>query len=75
MKPPTKADDEDSFATLGQAIATARMDLGCEVDIDPRKMRRVKRKGRPVAGWVKGKVTYRAVGDAAPATGVLWVSI
>lgn len=66
-------DDEDSFATLGEAIATARMDLGCEVDIDPRTMRRVK-EGRASSGWVHGRVTYRAVGDQAPATGNLWVA-
>jgi len=67
-------DDEDSFATLGQAIATARTDLGCEVDIDPRSMRRLK-DGRPSAAYVHGHVTYRDHGDnQGPMTGELWVA-
>lgn len=52
------SDPEDSFQALGDAIATARMDLDCEVDIDPRKMRKLG-KERATAAWGNGTVTYR----------------
>ena len=34
-------DKENTFRSLGRAIATARMDLDCEVDLDPRGMRSI----------------------------------
>lgn len=52
------SDPEDSFQALGQAIATARMDLDCEVDFDPREMRKLE-KARSTAAWGRGTVRYR----------------
>jgi len=49
-------DPEDSFRTLGKAIATARMDLDCEVNLDPRDMKKVGTSS-PNAAWCRG--TYR----------------
>lgn len=67
-------DDEDTFKALGQAIATARMDLGCEVHLDPSDMRRVE-KGRAKTAWVRGTVTYRPLPDREEADiGQLWVA-
>lgn len=66
-------DDEDSYATLGQAIATARMDLGCTVDFDPRAMRH-KDKDRPKAAFGYGKITYRPIDGAPAETGRLWLA-
>lgn len=51
------ADPEDTFETLGHAIATARMDLGCEVTFDPRSMRRLKAE-RSTAAWGNGRYTF-----------------
>ena len=51
------SDPEDSFRALGEAIATARMDLGVEVRFDPRGMRRLG-DGRAQAAWGKGTATY-----------------
>jgi hypothetical protein len=51
------SDPSDSFSTLGQAIATARMDLGCEVELDPRPLRTKKNKP-PLACYGRGKVRY-----------------
>lgn len=51
------SDPEDSFSTLGQAIATARMDLGCELDLDPRRLRR-KNDKPPLVSYDTGKVRY-----------------
>lgn len=50
------ADSEDTFEALGQAIATARMDLNCEVTFDPRSMRRLTAE-RSSAAW--GNWRYR----------------
>jgi len=50
-------DPEDSFAALGSAIATARMDLGVEVDLDPRRLRRGD-EPRVDRGWVRGRAVY-----------------
>jgi hypothetical protein len=47
----------DSFRALGEAVATARMDLGVEVRLDVRAMRRTG-EGRAQAAWVKGSATY-----------------
>jgi hypothetical protein len=55
-------DREDTFRTLGRAIATARMDLDCEISIDPSGMRRLKEL-RSGTAWCKG--TY-AFADGAP---------
>ena len=44
-------DHEDSFKALGRAITTARMDLDCEVEIDPR--------GMPPLAW--GALAYSLV--------------
>ncbi len=51
------ADPEDTFRALGRAIATARMDLDCEVDFDPRSMRRLKAE-RSAAAWGVGRYRY-----------------
>ncbi|MGH3487990.1 MAG: hypothetical protein ACRDP8_08765, partial [Actinopolymorphaceae bacterium] len=46
-------DPEDSFATVGSAIATARMDLGVSVHFDPRQIQR-NDGDRVQRGWVRG---------------------
>ena len=46
-------DPPNSFRALGEAVATARMDLGCEVDIDPTPMV-ADRFGQAKRGWVSG---------------------
>lgn len=51
------SDPEDSFSALGDAIATARIDLGCEVSFDPRTMRKLD-KDRSTAAWGEGTATY-----------------
>lgn len=51
------SDPEDTFRTLGQAIATARMDLGCEIDFNPAKMRRVDEE-RSAAAWGNGSYRF-----------------
>lgn len=51
------ADAEDTFAVLGQAIATARMDLNCEVTFDPRSMRRLQAE-RSTAAWGNGRYRF-----------------
>jgi hypothetical protein len=50
-------DAEDTFRTLGRAIATARMDLDCEVHMDPRGMRRLTQT-RSGAAWCTGSYRY-----------------
>ncbi|WP_157210058.1 hypothetical protein [Nocardioides aequoreus] len=50
-------DEEDAFSALGKAIATARMDLGCEVRLDPRGMRKLKEERAP-AGWCRGTFSF-----------------
>jgi hypothetical protein len=50
-------DAEDEFPTIGNAIATARMDLGIEIDFRPGPMIRGKR-GYPQQAWVVGTATY-----------------
>lgn len=50
-------DPEDSFRTLGKAVATARMDLDCEVDLDPKGMRRLADKRAPAA-WCTGSYRF-----------------
>lgn len=67
-------DPEDSFRTFGRAVATARMDLGCDVDLDPRSMQRVG-SGRPSSGWAQGTITYRRRDpDGRRLTGQLWLA-
>jgi hypothetical protein len=51
-------DPEDTFRALGQAVATARMDLDCEVVLDPRPMRRLQEK-RSAAAWCAGVARYQ----------------
>jgi hypothetical protein len=52
------SDPEDSFSTLGQAIATARMDLGCELDLDLTRLQRGKNKKPPLFSFDTGWVRY-----------------
>ena len=58
------SDAEDSFSVLGRAIATARMDLDCEVTFDPRNMRRLTAE-RAEAAWGEGIIRYA---DGSPGT-------
>ncbi|NYF98114.1 patatin-like phospholipase family protein [Janibacter cremeus] len=51
------ADPEDTFRALGEAIATARMDLNCEVTFDPRSMRRLTAE-RSTAAWGNGHYRF-----------------
>lgn len=51
-------DKEDTFRTLGRAIATARMDLDCEVAMDPRGMKRLADMKRSGAAWCRGSYEY-----------------
>lgn len=50
-------DKEDTFRTLGRAIATARMDLDCEVIMNPRTMLRLA-ETRAGAAWCEGIYRY-----------------
>jgi hypothetical protein len=50
-------DKEDTFRTLGRAIATARMDLDCDVKLDPRGMRR-SAASPATAAWSIGSYKY-----------------
>lgn len=52
------SDPPDTFSTLGQAIATARMDLGCEVELNPRLLQRGENDEPPLACYGVGKVVY-----------------
>lgn len=54
-------DHEDTFVAIGQAMATAQMDLGCVVEMDPRGMARMK-ETRSGAAWCTGTFRY-ADGD------------
>lgn len=56
-------DVEDSFAAVGSAIASARMDLGVDVNLDLRTLQRHggERIGR---GWARGRATYPEGGTA-----------
>ncbi|GAA5027600.1 hypothetical protein [Actinopolymorpha pittospori] len=56
-------DLEDTFAAVGSAIASARMDLGVDVRID---LRPLQRKGgeRIGRGWARGTATYPEGGTA-----------
>ncbi|MET9020650.1 patatin-like phospholipase family protein [Actinopolymorpha sp. NPDC004070] len=56
-------DLEDSFAAVGSAIASARMDLGVDVSLDLRTLQRHggERIGR---GWARGRATYPEGGSA-----------
>jgi hypothetical protein len=56
-------DPEDSFATVGSAIATARMDLGVNVSFDPRQVQRHDG-DRVERGWVRGLARYPDGGEA-----------
>jgi hypothetical protein len=50
-------DPEDTFRTLGRSIATARMDLDCEITMDPRGMRRLK-ETRSGSAWCHGRFVF-----------------
>lgn len=50
------SDTEDSFTVLASAIATARIDLGCEIAIDIDPMRRGTSTAR--RAWASGTATY-----------------
>jgi len=63
------ADAEDTFEALGTAIATARMDLDCEVSFDPRAMKSVSTDERAVMAWGKGSYRY-----PNGATGDIWLA-
>ena len=52
------SDPEDSFSTLGQAIATARMDLGCEVELDLTGLHRSAKNKPPHFSFDSGTVRY-----------------
>lgn len=54
-------DPEDTFRALGRAIATARMDLDCELVMDPRGMRKLAQT-RSGSAWCVGKYWYRNSG-------------
>ncbi len=56
-------DVEDSFAAVGSAIASARMDLGVDVNLDLHTLQRHggERIGR---GWARGRATYPEGGSA-----------
>lgn len=66
-------DPEDSFNALGRAIATARMDLGCDIDIDLTPMSKGT-KTRPSSAWRHGTISYRTPTGAEERTGELWVA-
>lgn len=57
-------DPEDTFRALGRAIATARMDLDCELVMDPRGMRRLA-KTRSGSAWCVGTYAYKG-GELTP---------
>ena len=50
-------DPEDTFAAVGSAIATARIDLGVHVDLDPRRLQRGDGP-RIERGWARGSARY-----------------
>ncbi len=55
-------DSANSFRALGEAVATARMDLDCEIEIDPTPMSTTD--GVAKIAWVDGRLTY-ADGETA----------
>jgi len=52
-------DSEDSFFTIGEAIAIARSDLGVEIDIKPDEMRRPSDDGELTFNADTGKITLK----------------
>ncbi|TDD58494.1 hypothetical protein E1263_18900 [Kribbella antibiotica] len=59
-------DAEDRFSALAEAIATARMDHGIQIDVDPKPMIRGG-KSRADRAWVYGIATHpQAEGEEAP---------
>jgi hypothetical protein len=67
------ADPEDTFRALGLAIATARMDLDCEITFDPRAMRRMKQE-RSEAAWGIGEYTFADVNGQPGASGRIYLA-
>jgi hypothetical protein len=51
-------DPPDSWVTFGEAVETARADLGVEIDLDPSTMRPADGSGRAPTLVVKGECTY-----------------
>jgi hypothetical protein len=67
-------DAEDTFRTLGRAIATARIDLDCEVTMDPRGMRRLA-ETRSGAAWCIGSYKFQPTQPGTPgATGKIFLA-
>jgi hypothetical protein len=62
-------DAPGSFGALAEAIATARMDLGAEIEIDVSPLRPVEH-GRPAQAWTVGRATYD---DAAVVTDIVYL--
>jgi hypothetical protein len=62
-------DAPGSFGALAEAIATARMDLGVEIEIDVSPLRPVEH-GRPAQAWTVGRATYD---DAAVVTDIVYL--
>ncbi|MFF1815690.1 hypothetical protein ACFVWG_00200 [Kribbella sp. NPDC058245] len=59
-------DAEDRFSALAEAIATARMDHGIQIDVDPKPMIRGA-KARADRAWVYGIATHpQAAGEEKP---------
>ncbi len=50
-------DPEDEFPAMGDAIASARMDLGVEIDFNPAPLTRAEAK-YPASGWMQATATY-----------------
>ena len=51
-------DEEDKFSAMGDAIATARMDLGVQIDFQPGAL--LRRSGKyPRKAWITATATYR----------------
>jgi hypothetical protein len=67
------ADPEDTFRALGLAIATARMDLDCEITFDPRVMRRLKQE-RSEAAWGIGEYKFADVNGEPGASGKIYLA-
>jgi hypothetical protein len=66
------ADPEDTFRALGLAIATARMDLDCEITFDPRVMRRLKQERSEPPGGSVSTSSPTSTGSRAPPGRSTW---
>lgn len=55
-------DPENVFRTLGRAIATAQMDLNCEITLNPRPMKSTAggpSTGRAPRAWIEGEARFK----------------